>query len=210
LSTIRVFLADDHEVVRAGARNLLRAAGLEVVGEAANYSELFERLASSRPDVVLLDLLMPGGSPSSAIRQLRRTHPQVPVVALTSVARPAEILRARRAGAPSYQIKDVAPQELLRTVRLAAEGEPVLHPRAAACLLENLQNAPRLPFDPLSDRELQVLQAIAGGQDNREIAQSLEISAKTVKSHVSNILSKLRVRDRTQAAILAWKEGLVD
>lgn len=212
MTPVRAFLADDHEVVRAGVRTLLEAAGVQVAGEAADYLELFEGLERVECDVVLLDLLMPGGSTADAVRELRRRHPQVHIVALTSVARPAEILRALRAGVLSYQVKDVAPQELLRTIRLAAAGESVLHSRAAAALLESLQNGGRvLPrHDPLSDREMDVLSAIARGCDNREIALELGISPKTVKSHVSNILSKLRVKDRTQAAIVAWKEGLVD
>jgi two-component system, NarL family, response regulator LiaR len=164
------------------------------------------------PDVVLMDLVMPGIGGVEATRQVKQASPHSQVIVLTSYHEDEFIFPALRAGAISYVLKDVSPDELAETVRKAARGESVLHPRVASRVVQELRGAKRdTPnlFQELSDRELEVLRLIADGRSNAEIAEKLFISEKTVKGHVSNILSKLHTLDRTQAAVLAWQQGLM-
>ena len=164
------------------------------------------------PDVVLMDLVMPGMGGVEATRKVRQVSPHSQVIVLTSYHEDEFIFPALRAGAISYVLKDVSPNELAETVRKAAQGESVLHPRVASRVVQELRGAKRdTPnlFQELSDRELEVLRLIADGRSNAEIAEKLIISEKTVKGHVSNILSKLHTLDRTQAAVLAWQQGLM-
>ena len=210
---ITVLIVDDHPLVRQGVRSFLETQpDLLVVGEAGSGEEAAQLAAEHAPDVVLMDLLMPGMDGVSATQQVKQVSPRTQVIVLTSYHQAEHIFPAIRAGALSYMLKDAGPQELAEAVRKAARGEAVLHPRVAARVVQELhgarQDAPN-PFTTLSDRELDVLRLIADGLSNADIAARLVISEKTVKSHVSNILSKLHLDDRTQAAVYAWREGVV-
>jgi NarL family two-component system response regulator LiaR len=210
---ITALIVDDHGVVRQGVRAFLETQpDITVVGEAASGEEAVRLVAEHVPDVVLMDLVMPGMDGVEATRQVRRVSPRTQVIVLTSYHDDEHIFPAIRAGALSYLLKDVGPGELADAVRKAARGEAVLHPRVAARVVQELHGTRRdrpNPFTELSDRELEVLRLIAEGLSNAEIAERLVISEKTVKSHVSNILSKLHLADRTQAAVYAWREGVV-
>ncbi len=210
---ITVFIVDDHKVVRQGVRAFLDTQpDLVVVGEAESGAEAVEAVAEHAPDVVLMDLIMPGMDGVEATRQVKKVSPRTQVIVLTSYHQDEHIFPAIRAGALSYLLKDAEPDELASAIRKAAAGEAVLHPRVASRVVQELhgarQDTPN-PFTALSDRELEVLRLIADGLSNADIAASLIISEKTVKSHVSNILSKLHLADRTQAAVYAWREGVV-
>jgi NarL family two-component system response regulator LiaR len=210
---VTVLIVDDHLLVRQGVRAFLETqSDIRVVGDAGSGEEAIQLATELVPDVVLMDLVMPGIDGVEATRHLRRVSPRTQVLVLTSYHQDEHIFPAIRAGALSYLLKDVSPVELAEAVRKAARGEAVLHPRVAARVVQELHGARAESFNPwsdLSERELEVLRLIAGGMDNAEIAERLVISEKTVKSHVSNILSKLHVGDRTQAAVYAWREGVV-
>jgi NarL family two-component system response regulator LiaR len=210
---ITVLLVDDHAVVRQGVRSfMLTLPDISVVGEASSGAEAVRLAAQHVPDVVLMDLVMPGMDGVEATRQVKRASPRSQVVVLTSYHEDEHIFPALKAGALSYLLKDVNPLDLAGAVRKAALGEAVLHPRVAARVIKELQGAPRETvnaFTELSERELEVLRLIAEGRSNAEIAQKLVLSEKTVKGHVSNILGKLQLADRTQAAVFAWREGVV-
>jgi NarL family two-component system response regulator LiaR len=210
---IAVFIVDDHAVVRQGVRAALEARpDFSVVGEAESGAEAVARVAERLPDVVLMDLLMEGMDGVEATRQVRAVSPRTQVVVLTSYHDDEHIFPALRAGAISYLLKSVKMDELAQAIRLAARGEATLHPQVAARVVQELQ-APRKagqgPIAELTERELEVLRLIANGLTNSEITARLVLSEHTVKGHVSNILSKLHLADRTQAAVLAWREGLV-
>jgi NarL family two-component system response regulator LiaR len=210
---IAVLIVDDHPLVRQGIRTYLETQrDLAVAGEAASGQEAVDLVADVLPDVVLMDLVMPGMDGVEATRRIRQISPRTQVVVLTSYHEDAHIFPAIKAGALSYLLKDVGPSELAAAVRAAASGEAVVHPRVAARLVEELwgtrDEVPNV-FAELSDREMEVLRLIADGRSNAEIAKHLVISERTVKGHVSNILSKLHLADRTQAAVLAWREGVV-
>lgn len=213
-NTITILLVDDHRLVRQGVRAFLDTqVDLQVLAEADSGEEAVQMVSKLVPDVVLMDLVMPGGMDGvEATRQVKNASPRTQVVVLTSYHDDEHIFPAIRAGALSYVLKDIGPGELADVVRRAAQGEAVLHPRVAARLIQEVQgtrqDAPNA-FHELSDRELEVLREIAGGLSNAEIADKLFISEKTVKGHVSNILSKLHLNDRTQAAVYAWREGIV-
>jgi two-component system, NarL family, response regulator LiaR len=210
---ITVLIVDDHLLVRQGVRAFLETQpDIRVLGDAGSGNEAIQLATELVPDVVLMDLVMPGMDGVEATRLLRRTSPRSQVLVLTSYHQDEHIFPAIRAGALSYLLKDVSPVELADAVRKAARGEAVLHPRIAARVVQELHGARTEAFNPFSDlseRELEVLRLIADGMGNGEIAQRLVISEKTVKSHVSNILSKLHVVDRTQAAVYAWREGVM-
>jgi NarL family two-component system response regulator LiaR len=210
---ITVLIVDDHAVVRKGVRAFLDAqAGLTVVGEAGSGEEAVAQAEEHAPDVVLMDLIMPGVDGVEATRQLKKVSPRTQVIVLTSYHQDEHIFPAIRAGALSYLLKDAEPEQLADAVRKAAVGEAVLHPQVASRVVQELHGARQdipNPFNALSDRELEVLRLIADGLSNHDIAERLVISEKTVKSHVSNILSKLHLADRTQAAVFAWREGVV-
>jgi len=211
--TISLLIADDHILVRQGIRAFLELQpDLTVVGEAGSGEAAVRMAAELAPDVVLMDLVMPGIGGVEATRQVKQASPHSQVVVLTSYHEDEYIFPALRAGALSYVLKDIDPDALADTVRKAARGESVLHPRVAARVVQELRGArsdtPNL-FMELSDRELEVLRLIAVGRSNTEIADKLVISEKTVKGHVSNILGKLHMLDRTQAAVLAWQQGLM-
>jgi NarL family two-component system response regulator LiaR len=210
---ITVLIVDDHQVVRQGVRTFLETQpDIAVVAEAESGQVAIQLAAEHAPDVVLMDLLMPGIDGIAATREVKRVSPRTQVIVLTSYHQSEHIFPAIRAGALSYLLKDASPQELVEAVRKAARGEVILHPRVAARVMQELHGAGQDTLDPLtslSDRELEVLRLIADGLTNAEIAERLVIGEKTVKSHVSNILGKLHLADRTQAAVFAWREGFV-
>jgi NarL family two-component system response regulator LiaR len=210
---ITLLLVDDHQLVRQGVRAFLQTQpGIAVVAEADSGEAAVALVAEHAPDVVLMDLIMPGMDGVVATRRLKHISPRTQVIVLTSYHEDEHIFPAIRAGALSYLLKDVTPAELATAVRMAARGEAVLHPRVAARVVQELHGArpdSQNPFIELSERELEVLRLIAQGLSNTTIAERLVLSEKTVKSHVSNILGKLHLADRTQAAVFAWREGVI-
>jgi DNA-binding NarL/FixJ family response regulator len=206
--TLRILIADDHHVVRQGLRTYLRVdPELEIVGEAENGAEAVRLARRLRPDVVLMDLIMPELDGISATRQIRSELPDTEVMALTSVLEDASVVEAVRAGAIGYLLKDTKAQELRQAIKAAAQGQVQLSPKAAARLMREVA-APERP-ETLSEREVEVLRLLARGLANKEIARDLTIAEKTVKTHVSSILGKLGVQSRTQAALYAGRIGLV-
>ncbi|MBL7162723.1 MAG: response regulator transcription factor [Anaerolineales bacterium] len=207
--TITVLIVDDHPIVRQGLRQLLEVQDdLQIVGEAEDGESAIEKISELLPDVVLMDLVMPGMTGVEATREIRQISPHTQVVVLTSLHEDALVFPAIKAGALSYLLKSSLPEEVIEAVRAASRHEARLHPRIAKRLMEEISgDAPSL--ESLTPREPEVLKLIAQGQDNREIAESLVISEKTVKTHVSNILSKLQLADRTQAAIFAIRQRIV-
>lgn len=212
--TITVLIVDDHQMVRQGVRAFLeKQPDISVVGEAVSGAEALRLAAELAPDVTLMDLVMPEMDGVETTRRLKQASPRSQVIILTSYHDDEHIFPAIRAGALSYVLKDVSSGELIEIVRKAARGEAVMHPHVAARVMEELRGGPRAqtPFSSdLSERELETLRLIAEGLNNAEIAERLVISEHTVKRHVSNILSKLHLADRTQAAVYAWREGMVD
>jgi two-component system, NarL family, response regulator LiaR len=212
--TITVIIVDDHQLVRQGVRAFLeKQPDITVAGEAASGEEALRLAAECVPDVALMDLVMPDMDGVETTRRLKQISPSSQVIILTSYHDDEHIFPAIRAGALSYILKDVGSGELAEIVRKAARGEAVMHPHVAARVMQELRATPRsnTPFSSdLSERELDVLRLIADGCSNTEIAERLVISEHTVKRHVSNILSKLHLADRTQAAVYAWREGVVD
>jgi DNA-binding NarL/FixJ family response regulator len=205
---VRVLVADDHSVVRQGLRMFLSLdPEIEIVGEAANGKEALDMAGSLHPDVVLMDLLMPVMDGITAIGAIRQTIPGVEVLALTSVLEDASVVGAIKAGATGYLLKDTRAEELREAIKAAAAGQVQLSPQAAARLMREVR-APESP-EALTDRETDVLRLLAEGKANKEIARELQIGEKTVKTHVSNILTKLGVQSRTQAALHAMRIGLV-
>ncbi len=211
---ITTLIIDDHAVVRKGVRVFLDTQpDIRVVGEAASGAEGVTLAADLAPDVVLMDLVMPGMDGVAATRALKRVSPRSQVIVLTSYHEDEHIFPAIRAGAISYLLKDVDPAELAEAVRRAARGEATLHPRVAARVIQEIHATPvsktTASYADLTEREMEVLRLLAEGLSNSDIAERLVISEKTVKSHVSNILGKLHLADRTQAAVYAWKKGLM-
>jgi NarL family two-component system response regulator LiaR len=210
---IRVLIADDHAVVREGLRGFLALQDdVEVVAEAADGEEAVAAAERLTPDVALVDLVMPRVDGIEAIRRIRAVAPATRVIVLTSFADEDKMLPAVRAGAVGYLLKDVAPQDLVAAVRTVNDGETLLHPAVVRELVREVAGARREPAadNPLTAREREVLGLIARGRANKAIAFELGVAEKTVKTHVSNILGKLNVTDRTQAALMAVREGLVD
>lgn len=207
--SIKILVVDDHAVVRQGLRMFLSLdPDLEVIGEATNGQEALQRIGSLHPDVVLMDLLMPVMDGITAIQQARRDYPETEVIALTSVLEDASVVGAVRAGAIGYLLKDTQADELCRAIKAAHAGQVQLSPQAAARLMREIR-APESP-EKLTERETETLRLLAHGKSNKEIAQEMVISETTVKTHVSNILMKLGVPSRTQAALYAIREGLVE
>jgi two-component system, NarL family, response regulator LiaR len=207
---IRVMIVDDHAMVREGLRNFLgMLPDIEVVGEAGDGLRALELAAKVRPTVALMDLVMPGMDGIEATSRLKAGFPDMKVIVLTSFAEDDKLFPALRAGAAAYLLKDVGPTELAETIRAVARGETRLGPGVTQRLVSGLAHgAERRPEDDLTDRELDVLRCIARGRSNKEIGGDLGISEKTVKTHVGNILGKLSLDDRTQAALYAVKRGL--
>jgi DNA-binding NarL/FixJ family response regulator len=210
--SIGVLVVDDHAVVREGLRTFLELQeGIEVIGEAGDGAEALRAAERLRPDVILMDLVMPKLDGVGAMRELRRRLPESRVIVLTSFDDDERLLPAIQAGAAGYLLKDAEPQELARAVRAAHAGEALLDPAVAARLVDALaQSAAEEPVERLTPREREVLALIGRGLPNKLIARELELSEKTVKNHVSQVLAKLGVSDRTQAALYAARAGLRD
>ncbi len=205
--TVRVLIADDHPMVRSGLRQMLESAGdIEVVAEATTGTEAVRAASRHLPDVVLMDLRMPDGDGVAATAEIRRRHPGVHVLVVTTYDTDADILAAVGAGAIGYLLKDARREELYNAVRAAARGETTLAPQVAARVLDQVRGA-----DPtaLSRREVEVLQLVAAGRRNREIARELHLGEATVKSHLLHIFDKLGVDDRTHAVTVALERGIL-
>lgn len=208
---IRLVLVDDHPVVREGLRTLFsEESDLELVGEGRNAEEAVRLAAARKPDVLLLDLMMPGPDSIEGIRRIRALRPAPQVVVLTSFGDEVRVRAALEAGAIGYLLKDVLRDDLVRAIRSAALGQPTLDPTAQKHLLNRVRKSQeRSPIEGLTPRELSILERIGRGWNNRAIAEGLGLTHGTVKGHVSRILEKLAVDDRTQAALLAVREGVV-
>ncbi len=212
-SGIRVLIVDDHAIVRKGIRALLsEAGGFEVVGEADNGQAAVLRAEETLPDVILMDLLMPGVDGIEATRQISERRPQARILVLTSFAADNKVFPAIKAGALGYLLKDSSPDDLVRAIRQVHRGEPSLHPVIARKLLQEIARpAEREPApEALTAREMEVLRLIAEGLSNQDIADRIMVSESTVRAHVSRILGKLHLASRTQAALYAVREGLTD
>jgi NarL family two-component system response regulator LiaR len=208
---IQVLIADDHAIVRKGIRALLATEpDIEVVGEAEDGQQAIAEAARLEPDVILMDLVMPETDGLTAIRHIAAHQPEARILVLTSFATDDKIFPAIKAGALGYLLKDSSPHELVQAIHQVYRGESSLHPLVARKLLHELSQPSQQPPipDPLTEREVEVLRLVALGQSNREIAARLTISEATVRTHVSNILSKLHLARRTQAALYALREGL--
>ena len=210
---IRVLICDDHAVVRQGLATFLEVQDdIEIAGQAANGEDAIEKARALSPDVVLMDLVMPKVDGIEAIRRIRDENADARIIVLTSFSEDAQVFPAIRAGAVGYLMKDVSPQDLARAIRSVHAGESLLHPDIARRLMNEVAHPTHGASEGvgrLTEREIEVLKLIAGGRSNKEIARDLTLSEKTVKTHVSNILGKLGLADRTQAALLAVREGLV-
>jgi DNA-binding NarL/FixJ family response regulator len=209
--TIRVLIVDDHAVVREGLRTYLELEDrLQIVGEAANGREASDKVRALQPDVVLMDLLMPEMDGISATKAIKEHSPDVKVIVLTSFQDDEHIMPAIEAGATGYLLKDVSAPELVKAIEGAYEGQAQLHPEVARKLMEQVRQPRRRqdPAEELTPRERDVLRLIASGMSNKEIARELVMTERTVKGHVSNILGKLNLQDRTQAALYAVRHGL--
>lgn len=209
--TIRVLIADDHAVVREGLRGLITSEpGMEIVGEAADGAEAVEKARSLQPDVILLDLVMPRMSGLAAIITIKKENPDARILILTSFVEDSKVFPAIKSGALGYLLKDSLPDELLRAIRQVYRGESSLHPTVARKLIRELNQPSELPPSEgsLTAREVEVLKLVAQGLPNREIAEKLSIAGRTVRNHVSSILDKLHLANRTQATLYALREGL--
>jgi NarL family two-component system response regulator LiaR len=209
---IRVLIVDDHTIVRKGIRALLtEIAGIEVVGEAADGQEAVAQANSLRPDVILMDLAMPKMDGIEATRQIKTSQPESRILVMTSFATDDKVLPAIKAGALGYLLKESAPEDLVQAIHQIHRGESSLHPTIARKVLQEIthpSDRPPTP-DPLTKREMEVLLLVAQGLSNQDIARELCISDATVRSHVSNIMSKLHLATRIQTALYALREGLV-
>lgn len=210
---VSVIIVDDHEVVRRGLRAYLGSqAEFEVLGEADSGAAAVALAEEHVPDVVLMDLIMPGMDGVEATRRVKDVSPRTQIVVLTSYHEDEHIFPALQAGAISYVLKDLGMEELAEAILGAARGEATLHPQVASRVIRELQGSKAdeiNPYTELTHREMDVLRLIAGGMNNSRIAEELVVSEYTVKGHVSNILSKLHLADRTQAAVYAWQKGVV-
>ena len=210
---IKVLIADDHHVVRRGLLFFLKTQkDMDVVGEATNGREAVELTAKLRPDVVLMDLVMPIMDGIQATKKIKSQYPQTQVLMLTSFSDRDHVIPAIEAGAAGYQLKDIEPDDLVEAIRKLMRGENTLHPQATSQLMKESEPQIELPHKlyPLTPREQDVLSELTKGKSNKEIASSLFVTEKTVKTHISNIFSKLLVQDRTQAALYAVKHGLTE
>ena len=208
---IRIFLADDHAVVREGLVALIETEeDMEVVGTGENGEEAVRRVLHFQPDVTLLDLHMPRKSGLEAITEIKAAMPEARILVLTSFGDDEHVFTAIKGGAQGYLLKDTPPHELIRAIRNVYEGKSALHPDIALKVIRELNKPDDSPLteDPLTEREVEVLKQVARGLSNDEIAQLLVVSERTVRTHVSNILGKLHLANRTQAALYALREGI--
>ena len=213
MDTIRILIADDHAIVREGLRTLIASEpGMELVGEAADGTEAVSLARSLEPDVILMDLVMPHKDGLEAISEIKHENPEMCILVLTSFAEEDKVFPAIRAGALGYLLKDSSPQQLLQAIYDVHRGESSLHPTVALKLVREISQPSDLPpaEHPLTEREVDVLELVAQGLSNQEIADQLVISEWTVRTHVRNILGKLHLANRTQAALYALREGLAE
>lgn len=211
MKPIRILIADDHVLIRQGLRTLLSSEpGMELAGEAADGEEVVRLARQLKPDVILIDLVMPRQDGIAAINAIKREMPDAKILVLTSFAEDDKVFPAIKAGALGYLLKDSSPEQLIKSIYEVARGEPSLHPLIALKMIRELNQPTDLPptESPLTDRELAVLKLLAQGLSNQEISTRLTISEWTVRTHVRNILSKLHLANRTQAALYALREGL--
>ncbi|HEX5800062.1 MAG TPA: response regulator transcription factor [Gaiellaceae bacterium] len=212
---IRVLIVDDHDLFRTGLRNLLEEQGVEIVGEAASGSQALDVVREAPPDVVIMDLNMPGMNGVDATRHISRDAPLTRVIVLTISDQEQDVMDAILAGACGYLLKDASIQTLMQGIQAAAVGESLISPHIAGKVLQHVRATTAAPEAAatiraeLSDREIEVLKLIANGKDNAMIARDLHISPKTVKNHISNILMKLQIENRIQAAVYAVRSGIV-
>jgi len=211
--SIRILIVDDHAIVREGQRALIDTEpGMEVVGEAKDGFEAVEIAGTLQPDVILLDLHMPRKDGIEAIGEIKANNPEIRILVLTSFTEDEKVYAAIKAGAMGYLLKDSSPHEILTAIRKVDQGETSMTPSIANKLMSELQRDTNLSptEDPLTEREVEILKLVATGMPNQEIAEKLVISERTVRTHVTNILSKLHLANRTQAALYALREGLTD
>ena len=209
--TIKLLIADDHAIVREGLRALIATEpGLELLDEASDGVQAVDKALALRPDVILLDMMMPRKDGLGAIHDIIKENPDARILVLTSFAEDEKVFPAIKAGALGYLLKDSSPQELLQAIRNVYSGEASLHPTIARKLMRELSQPVKLPptTDPLTEREVEVLRLVAQGLSNDEIAERLVVSERTVRTHVSHILKKLHLANRTQMALYAVREGI--
>lgn len=208
MKPIRVLVVDDHAVVREGIAALISTEpGMTLVGKACDGVEAVEQAQRLQPDIILMDLVMPRQDGLAAIREIRAAHLAAPILVLTCFAQESQVLAALRAGAQGYVLKEISAPELLQAIRDVYHGNAVLHPKVARQVVQQLQH-PEAPQDALSEREIEVLKWVAHGCPDQEIAGRLALSERTVRNHVGAILAKLRLQNRTQAAVYAWRHNL--
>ncbi len=208
---IKILIVDDHSIVRKGLRALLASQpDMEVVGEAADGQEAVNKAESNRPEVILMDLMMPVKNGIEAISEIKKKNPEIRILVLSSFGEDDKVFPAIKAGASGYLLKDTLPQELLQAIIDVNEGRPSLHPEIAMKLMTEISQHSDLPptEEPLTEREVEVLKLVAKGLSNQEIADKLVISERTICAHISNIMNKLHLANRTQAALYALREGI--
>jgi len=209
--TVKLVIVDDHRVVRSGVKALIETEpGLEVIGEAGDGREAVTKVKAQQPDVVLMDLVMPEMDGVEATSEITKLSPAPEILILTSFSEEERIIQAIKAGASGYLIKDASPDELVQAIEDVYHGESTLDPKVAGTVLRSVQNEPEDSAEELTDREIEVLELLAEGLPNEDIAEKLYISERTVRSHVSNILGKLDLANRTQAALYAVRQGIAD
>ncbi len=208
---IRVLIADDHAIVRRGLRTLIASQpDMKLVGEAANGIEAIQKAQTTQPDVILMDMVMPRQDGATTIREIKKENPQARILVLTSFAEDDKIFPAIKSGALGYLLKDTGTDQLLQAIRDVNDGKSSLDPNVALRVIRELNHGSDLPptAEPLTERELDVLQLLAQGLTNQEIAERLVLGERTVGNHISSILSKLHLANRTQAALYALREGI--
>jgi two-component system, NarL family, response regulator LiaR len=211
--SIRILIADDHQLVRQGLLAMLSVKpGIEVIGQAENGAKAIELANLLKPDIILMDLLMPEKNGIEATREIKAENPDARILIITSFAEDENVYQAIKAGALGYLLKDSSPQELMQAIHDVCDGRMSLHPNIALKLIEELNRPSEIPTidDPLTEREVEVLKLVAKGYPNQEIAEKLVVSERTIGAHVSNILSKLHLANRTQAALYALRKGFTD
>jgi two-component system, NarL family, response regulator LiaR len=208
---IRVLVVDDHPVVRRGIKSLLaEESDIQVIGEATNGKEAIQQVASLHPDVILMDLVMPEMNGVEAIQRITASHPEARILVMTSFAADDKVFPSIKAGALGYLLKDSDPEDLIRMIHQVYRGELSIHPAIARKVIQELNRPPEGPLtpEPLTEREVEILQLLAQGVENKEIARRLVLREATVRTHVSNILSKLQLANRVQATLYALRRGI--